>query len=172
MARAAAKTKQAATPAAPAATGATGRISQVIGAVVDVEFDGHLPAIFNALETTNRDQKTGAEFRLVLEVAQHLGENTVRTIAMDTTEGLTRGQDVVDTGKGITVPVGPGTLGRIMNVIGDPIDEGGPILTDHYSVIHREAPSFAEQSTSAEVLVTGIKVIDLMCPYTKGGKIG
>jgi len=151
---------------------ATGRIAQVIGAVVDVEFEGHLPAILNALETTNRDQRTGEEFRLVLEVAQHLGENTVRTIAMDTTEGLTRGQDVVDTGKGIFVPVGPATLGRIMNVIGDPIDEAGPIDTPHYSVIHREAPSFAEQSTSAEVLVTGIKVIDLMCPYTKGGKIG
>ncbi len=151
---------------------ATGRIVQVIGAVVDVEFEGHLPAIMNALETTNRDQKTGEEFRLVLEVAQHLGENTVRTIAMDTTEGLTRGHPVTDTGAGITVPVGPATLGRIMNVIGDPIDEGGPIVTDHYSVIHREAPSFAEQSTSSEVLVTGIKVIDLMCPYTKGGKIG
>ena len=163
---------KASAPKAAAKGVATGRISQVIGAVVDVEFDGHLPAIFNALETTNRDQRTGEEFRLVLEVAQHLGENTVRTIAMDTTEGLTRGQDVVDTGKGITVPVGPATLGRIMNVIGDPIDEGGPIDTQHYSVIHREAPSFAEQSTSAEVLVTGIKVIDLMCPYTKGGKIG
>ena len=151
---------------------ATGRIVQVIGAVVDVEFEGALPAIYNALETTNRDQKTGETFRLVLEVAQHLGENTVRTIAMDTTEGLTRGQPVADTGNSIQAPVGPGTLGRIMNVIGDPVDEGGPILTDMYRPIHREAPSFAEQSTSAEVLVTGIKVIDLMCPYTKGGKIG
>jgi len=174
----AAPRKKAAAPAAspvstaPVAGIATGRISQVIGAVVDVEFEGHLPAILSALETSNRDQKTGEEFRLVLEVAQHLGENTVRTIAMDTTEGLTRGQPVTDTGKGINVPVGPGTLGRIMNVIGDPIDEAGPIQTSTYSVIHREAPSFAEQSTSAEVLVTGIKVIDLMCPYTKGGKIG
>ena len=151
---------------------ATGRIVQIIGAVVDVEFEGHLPAILNALETTNTDQRTGQPFRLVLEVAQHLGENTVRTIAMDTTEGLTRGQPVADTGAGITVPVGPGTLGRIMNVIGEPIDEAGPINTPHFNTIHREAPSFADQSTSSEVLVTGIKVIDLMCPYTKGGKIG
>ena len=166
--------KKAAATAAPVpAQGvATGKIVQVIGAVVDVAFDGHLPSIMNALETTNTDQRTGAPFRLVLEVAQHLGENTVRTIAMDTTEGLTRGQAVVDTGSAISVPVGPGTLGRIMNVIGEPIDEAGPIKTDTYSPIHREAPSFAEQSTSAEVLVTGIKVIDLMCPYTKGGKIG
>jgi F-type H+-transporting ATPase subunit beta len=151
---------------------ATGRLVQIIGAVVDVEFEGHLPAILNALETTNVDQRTGQPFRLVLEVAQHLGENTVRAIAMDTTEGLTRGQPVVDTGNSITVPVGPATLGRIMNVIGDPIDEAGPIARTHTSPIHREAPSFAEQSTSAEVLVTGIKVIDLLCPYTKGGKIG
>ena len=158
--------------AAPKAAVANGRIVQVIGAVVDVEFVGHLPAILNALETSNTDQRTGKPFRLVLEVAQHLGENTVRTIAMDTTEGLTRGQDVVDTGAGITVPVGPATLGRIMNVIGDPIDEAGPIATTFTSPIHREAPSFAEQSTSAEILVTGIKVVDLLCPYTKGGKIG
>ncbi|HEY3814315.1 MAG TPA: F0F1 ATP synthase subunit beta [Caulobacteraceae bacterium] len=151
---------------------AKGRIAQVIGAVVDVEFDGDLPAILNALETTNTDQKTGEPFRLVLEVAQHLGENTVRTIAMDTTEGLVRGQDVKDTGAGIIVPVGPATLGRIMNVIGAPIDEAGPIDTKFYRPIHAEAPSFAEQSTSAEILVTGIKVIDLLCPYTKGGKIG
>ncbi|HEX3700514.1 MAG TPA: F0F1 ATP synthase subunit beta [Phenylobacterium sp.] len=152
---------------------ATGRLVQIIGAVVDVEFDGTgLPAILNALETTNTDQRTGQPFRLVLEVAQHLGENTVRAIAMDTTEGLTRGQPVIDTGKPITVPVGPATLGRIMNVIGEPIDDAGPIAATHTSVIHREAPSFAEQSTSAEVLVTGIKVIDLLCPYTKGGKIG
>src|SRR5690606_40251823 len=115
-------------------------------AVVDVEFDGHRPAIMNALEATNVDQRTGQPFRLVLEVAQHLGENTVRTIAMDTTEGLTRGQPVADTGRAITVPVGPATLGRIMNVIGDPIDEAGPIETKFYSPIHREAPSFAEQS--------------------------
>jgi F-type H+-transporting ATPase subunit beta len=173
--KAAAKTaKPAAKTPAPKAAKlvATGKIVQVIGAVVDVEFEGALPAILNALETTNRDQKTGEDFRLVLEVAQHLGENTVRTIAMDTTEGLTRGQPVADTGASIQAPVGPGTLGRIMNVIGAPVDEGGPILTDMYRPIHREAPSFAEQSTSSEVLVTGIKVIDLMCPYTKGGKIG
>ena len=153
-------------------TAAKGRIAQVVGAVVDVEFDGSLPAIMSALETANTDQKTGQPFRLVLEVAQHLGQNTVRTIAMDTTEGLVRGQDVTDTGAPITVPVGPATLGRIMNVIGAPIDEAGPINSQFFSPIHREAPSFAEQSTSAEVLVTGIKVIDLLCPYTKGGKIG
>jgi F-type H+/Na+-transporting ATPase subunit beta len=164
--------KGAATPS-PAAQGvATGRIVQIIGAVVDVEFEGHLPAILNALETTNTDQRTGEPFRLVLEVAQHLGENTVRTIAMDTTEGLTRGAPVADTGRSITVPVGPATLGRIMNVVGDPVDEAGPINSPLSSPIHREAPAFVEQSTSAEVLVTGIKVIDLLCPYTKGGKIG
>jgi F-type H+/Na+-transporting ATPase subunit beta len=144
----------------------------VIGAVVDVEFDGHLPAILSALETSNTDQRTGQEFRLVLEVAQHLGENTVRTIAMDTTEGLVRGQPVTDTGGPITVPVGPATLGRIMNVIGDPIDEAGPVETPFRRPIHAEAPAFVDQSTTAEVLVTGIKVIDLLCPYTKGGKIG
>jgi F-type H+/Na+-transporting ATPase subunit beta len=151
---------------------AKGRIVQIIGAVVDVEFDGHLPAILNALETTNTDQRTGAPFRLVLEVAQHLGENTVRTIAMDTSEGLTRGHPVVDTGGPITVPVGPGCLGRIMNVIGEPVDEAGPIPYVKRMSIHREAPPFADQLTSAEILVTGIKVIDLLCPYTKGGKIG
>ncbi|MBL0968662.1 MAG: F0F1 ATP synthase subunit beta [Brevundimonas sp.] len=155
-----------------AAAGASGRIAQVIGAVVDVEFDGHLPAILNALETQNVDQKTGEPFTLVLEVAQHLGENMVRTIAMDTTEGLTRGQPVSDTGSSIMAPVGPGTLGRIMNVVGQPIDEQGPIKTTMYRPIHRDAPSFEEQSTSSEILVTGIKVIDLMCPYTKGGKTG
>src|SRR3984885_4902607 len=149
-----------------------GRLSQVIGAVVDVEFEGALPAILNALETSNVDAKTGKEVRLVFEVAQHLGENTVRAIAMDTTEGLVRGQDVSDTGGPIRVPVGPATLGRIMNVIGEPIDEAGPISHDHMASIHREAPSFAEQAGSAEILVTGIKVIDLLCPYTKGGKIG
>src|SRR3954468_1782963 len=149
-----------------------GRLSQVIGAVVDVEFDGALPAILNALETTNTDAKTGKQVRLVFEVAQHLGENAVRAIAMDTTEGLVRGQEVFDTGKPITVPVGPACLGRIMNVIGEPIDEAGPISAEHTSSIHREAPSFSEQAGSAEVLVTGIKVIDLLCPYTKGGKIG
>src|SRR6185369_12172920 len=174
--------KKVAAPKAPAKSAAkapaavkgvaTGRLVQIIGAVVDVEFEGHLPAILNALETTNVDQRTGEPFRLVLEVAQHLGENTVRAIAMDTTEGLTRGQPVTDTGTTITVPVGPACLGRIMNVIGDPIDEAGPINSPFSSPIHREAPSFAEQATSAEVLVTGIKVIDLLCPYTKGGKIG
>jgi F-type H+-transporting ATPase subunit beta len=157
---------------APAKIASKGRLIQVIGAVVDVEFDGHLPAILNALETKNTDARTGKEVRLVFEVAQHLGENTVRAIAMDTTEGLVRGQEVADTGAPIRVPVGPATLGRIMNVIGEPIDEAGPISLEHTSVIHREAPSFAEQAGTAEVLVTGIKVIDLLCPYTKGGKIG
>src|ERR1700761_8663450 len=177
MARAAAK-KPAAETTATDASGilsegvAKGRVTQIIGAVVDVEFDGHLPAILTALETVNTDQKTGLPFRLVLEVAQHLGENTVRTIAMDTSEGLTRGQEVIDTGGPITVPVGPGTLGRIMNVIGEPVDEAGPIAHTKRASIHRPAPSFEEQTTSAEILVTGIKVIDLLCPYTKGGKIG
>jgi F-type H+-transporting ATPase subunit beta len=161
-----------AAPKAPVAGIATGKVAQVIGAVVDVEFEGHLPAILSALETTNTDQKTGLPFRLVLEVAQHLGENVVRTIAMDTTEGLVRGQPVVDTGAQITVPVGPGALGRIMNVIGEPIDEAGPIDQTHRRSIHADAPTFADQSTSKEILVTGIKVIDLLCPYTKGGKIG
>ena len=157
---------------APETAVATGRVVQIIGAVVDVEFDGHLPAILSALEATNTDQRTGKPFRLVLEVAQHLGENTVRTIAMDTTEGLTRGQAVTDTGGPITVPVGPACLGRIMNVIGDPIDEAGPIARTFTSSIHRDAPPFSEQTTSAEILVTGIKVVDLLCPYTRGGKIG
>ncbi|HPE48575.1 MAG TPA: F0F1 ATP synthase subunit beta [Hyphomonas sp.] len=145
---------------------AKGRIAQVIGAVVDVEFDGELPAILNALETDNNGN------RLVLEVAQHLGENTVRTIAMDSTEGLVRGGAVKDTGKAINVPVGPKTLGRIMNVIGEPIDERGPIGSDMERPIHAPAPEFVDQSTEAEILVTGIKVIDLLCPYAKGGKIG
>ena len=154
-------------------TNAKGRLSQVIGAVVDVVFeDGNLPAILNALETTNTDAKTGKKVRLVFEVAQHLGENAVRAIAMDTTEGLVRGQEVVDTGAPIRVPVGPATLGRIMNVIGEPIDEAGPIAQTHTAVIHREAPSFSEQAGASEVLVTGINVSDLVCPYTKGGKIG
>ena len=147
-------------------TSATGRVSQVIGAVVDVEFDGELPSILNALETDNNGN------RLVLEVAQHLGENTVRTIAMDSTEGLVRGQAVSDTGNSIQVPVGPATLGRIMNVVGEPIDERGPIGTDVRRGIHAEAPAFVDQATSAEVLVTGIKVIDLLCPYARGGKVG
>ncbi|MGQ3672402.1 F0F1 ATP synthase subunit beta [Xanthobacter sp. TB0136] len=143
-----------------------GRITQVIGAVVDVQFDDHLPAILNALETTNQGN------RLVLEVAQHLGENTVRTIAMDATEGLVRGQDVTDTGEAIQVPVGDGTLGRIMNVIGEPVDEVGPISFEETRGIHQPAPSYAEQATEAEILVTGIKVVDLLAPYAKGGKIG
>ncbi|MCA1299882.1 F0F1 ATP synthase subunit beta [Stappia indica] len=143
-----------------------GRVTQVIGAVVDVQFDDHLPPILNALETENN----GA--RLVLEVAQHLGERTVRTIAMDATEGLVRGQEVRDTGESISVPVGDGTLGRIMNVIGEPVDEAGPIPHDAKRGIHQEAPAFVEQSTEAEILVTGIKVVDLLAPYAKGGKIG
>src|ERR1700722_19553558 len=149
-----------------------GKLSQIIGAVVDVEFEGELPAILNAIETKNVDAKTGKEVRLVFEVAQHLGENTVRAIAMDTTEGLTRGQEVIATGAPTRVPVVPPTLGRIMNVIGEPIDEAGPISQEHVASIHREAPTFSEQAGSAEILVTGIKVIDLLCPYTKGGKIG
>ncbi len=147
-------------------TNTVGRVTQVIGAVVDVEFDEHLPAILNALETKNGDN------RLVLEVAQHLGQNTVRTIAMDATEGLVRGQDVTDTGAAIEVPVGDETLGRIMNVIGEPVDEKGPVVTSAKRAIHQEAPEFSEQSTEAEMLVTGIKVVDLLAPYAKGGKIG
>jgi F-type H+-transporting ATPase subunit beta len=165
----AAAPKAAATREKPATIGAaTGKLVQVIGAVVDVEFEGELPAILNALETVN----IASGQRLVFEVAQHLGQNTVRAIAMDATEGLVRGQAVRDTGESIRVPVGPGTLGRIMNVIGEPIDEQGPIQSDIFRTIHRDAPSFADQTNTAEVLVTGIKVIDLMCPYTKGGKIG
>ena len=145
---------------------ATGRVFQVIGAVVDVQFDGELPPILNALETDNNGN------RLVLEVAQHLGENAVRCIAMDTSEGLVRGQPVTDTGAPIQVPVGDGTLGRIMNVIGEPIDDAGPVPHDAKRPIHAPAPSFAEQSTEAEILVTGIKVVDLLAPYARGGKIG
>ncbi|MDG4648295.1 F0F1 ATP synthase subunit beta [Roseibacterium sp. SDUM158017] len=143
-----------------------GKITQVIGAVVDVQFDEHLPEILNALETDNNGK------RLVLEVAQHLGENTVRTIAMDATEGLVRGQDVKDTKGPITVPVGNATLGRILNVVGEPVDEGGPVEADEYRPIHQNAPEFIEQSTESEILVTGIKVVDLLAPYSKGGKIG
>src|ERR687893_905176 len=128
----------------------TGHITQVIGAVVDVQFEGHLPAILNALETTNGGN------RLVLEVAQHLGESTVRTIAMDTSEGLVRGQEVTDTGAPIRVPVGAGTLGRIINVIGEPVDEAGPVPAEARRAIHPPAPSYAEQSTEAQILVTGI----------------
>src|SRR5580693_5287750 len=148
------------------AQNSVGKITQVIGAVIDVQFEGHLPAILNALETSNQGN------RLVLEVAQHLGESTVRTIAMDTTEGLVRGQEVADTGAPISVPVGAGTLGRIMNVIGEPVDEAGPIPMDSRRAIHQPTPSYVDQSTEAEILVTGIKVVDLLAPYAKGGKIG
>ncbi len=143
-----------------------GKITQVIGAVVDVHFEGELPAILNALETDNNGH------RLILEVAQHLGENTVRTVAMDATEGLVRGTEVTDTGGPISVPVGDATLGRILNVIGEPVDEKGPVNTKERRAIHQPAPEFAEQSTESEILVTGIKVVDLLAPYSKGGKIG
>jgi F-type H+-transporting ATPase subunit beta len=144
----------------------SGRVTQVMGAVVDVQFDGHLPAILNALETENRGN------RLVLEVAQHLGENTVRTVAMDTSEGLVRGQPVRDTGGPISVPVGDETLGRIMNVIGEAVDEAGPVVTAERRAIHQPAPDYVDQATEAQVLVTGIKVVDLLAPYARGGKIG
>ena len=144
----------------------TGKITQVIGAVVDVQFEGDLPEILNALKTQNQGKD------LVLEVAQHLGENTVRAIAMDATEGLVRGQEVENTGGQISVPVGAATLGRIMNVTGDPVDEQGPVNATATRAIHGDAPEFDEQSTETEILVTGIKVIDLLAPYTKGGKIG
>ncbi len=143
-----------------------GHIIAVVGPVVDVQFEGELPAILNALETDNHGN------RLVLEVAQHLGENIVRTIAMDSTDGLVRGQEVVDTGGPITVPVGPETLGRILNVVGEPIDERGPVNAKMKLPIHREAPAFVEQSTEQEILITGIKVVDLLAPYLKGGKVG
>ena len=145
---------------------ATGKITQVIGAVVDVQFDDHLPAILNALETDNNGQ------RLVLEVAQHLGENTVRTIAMDATEGLVRGGVCTDTGEPISVPVGDATLGRILNVVGEPVDEGEAVNASEKRPIHQPAPEYVDQSTESEVLVTGIKVVDLLAPYAKGGKIG
>ena len=143
-----------------------GKITQVIGAVVDVQFDGALPAILNAVITDNNGKK------LVMEVAQHLGENTVRCIAMDATEGLVRGAGVSDTGSPIMVPVGDATLGRILNVIGEPVDEKGPVNATEYRSIHRPAPKFDEQATESQILVTGIKVIDLLAPYSKGGKIG
>jgi F-type H+-transporting ATPase subunit beta len=148
------------------ASNIVGRVTQVLGAVVDVQFDGDLPFILNALHTKIEDRL------LVLEVAQELGERTVRCVAMDSTDGLVRGQEVVDTGAAITVPVGPETLGRILNVIGEPVDERGPVHSKKRYPIHREAPSFEEQATSAEVLVTGIKVVDLLAPYLKGGKTG
>jgi F-type H+-transporting ATPase subunit beta len=143
-----------------------GHVTQVIGAVIDVKFDGHLPEILNALETTNQGN------RLVLEVAQHLGENSVRCISMDVSEGLTRGQEVTDTGAPITVPVGEECLGRIINVIGEPVDELGPVETTARRAIHQPAPTYAEQATEAQILETGIKVVDLLAPYAKGGKIG
>jgi len=143
-----------------------GRVTQVIGPVVDVRFEDHLPAILNALETKNQGN------RLVLEVAQHLGESTVRTVAMDSSEGLVRGQEVTDTGRPIAVPVGPGTLGRIMNVIGEAVDEAGPIKGVETRPIHQPTPSYTEQSTEAQILVTGIKVVDLLAPYARGGKVG
>jgi len=145
---------------------AVGKITQIIGAVVDVQFEGDLPPILNALETMN------GKNRLVLEVAQHLGESTVRTVAMDLTDGLVRNQKVTDTGQPITVPVGDETLGRIINVVGDPVDEAGPVKTAQKRAIHQPAPAYVEQSTEAQILVTGIKVVDLLAPYAKGGKIG
>ena len=150
----------------------TGKLTQVLGAVVDVEFsDGALPPIYNALKITN-PAISDAEWNLVVEVAQHLGENTVRCVAMDTTEGLVRGMDVMDTGAGISVPVGEGTLGRIINVIGEPVDEGGPIKATKLSPIHRSAPEFVDQETKVQALETGIKVVDLLAPYARGGKVG
>src|SRR6202521_3986291 len=145
---------------------AVGKITQVIRAGIDVQFEDHLPAILNALETKNQGN------RLVLEVAQHLGESTVRTIAMDVSEGLVRGQEVTDTGEPISVPVGPGTLGRIINVIGEPVDDAGPVPHTERRAIHQPTPLYTEQSTEAEILITGIKVVDLLAPYAKGGKVG
>ncbi len=165
MARAA-KKAEGATTATTSAGGSVGKVTQVLGAVVDVSFEGTLPYILNALTTDNNGQK------LYLEVAQQLGENTVRCIAMDSTDGLTRGQEVIDTGAPIMVPVGPETLGRIINVVGEPVDERGPLKTKKMFPIHRPAPDYMSQSTDIEVLVTGIKVIDLLTPYPKGGKIG
>jgi len=145
---------------------AVGKITQIIGAVVDVQFEGDLPPILNALETMNGKK------RLVLEVAQQIGESTVRTVAMDLTDGLVRNQEVTDTGQPITVPVGDETLGRIINVVGEPVDEAGPVKTTQKRAIHQPAPAYVEQSTEAQILVTGIKVVDLLAPYAKGGKIG
>ena len=147
-------------------TGNIGKVTQVIGPVVDVQFDGDLPSILDGLEIDNSGE------RLVLEVAQHLGEKTVRAIAMSATDGLVRGKEVTQTGKPISVPVGPEMLGRIVNVIGEPVDERGPVKTKTSYPIHRPAPSYTDQSTESEILVTGIKVVDLLAPYAKGGKIG
>ena len=145
-----------------------GKISQVMGAVVDVVFEeGNLPEIYNALSVDRGD-----EGKLVLEVAQHLGDSSVRTVAMDSTDGLVRGQTVVDTGNPMSVPVGPETIGRILNVVGETVDERGPLKTKLRFPIHKNAPEFTDQSTETEVLVTGIKVVDLLAPYSKGGKIG
>merc|ERR1719421_2635577 len=155
-----------------AAAAGGGKITQVIGAVVDVQFDDELPAILNSLEVQGQVDETGAPMRLVLEVAQHLGERTVRTIAMDATEGVTRGQAVVDTGAPIAVPVGPEMLGRIVNVLGEPIDEQGAIGNKQTLPLHADPPAFVDQSTKAEMLATNIKVVDLFTPYAKGGKIG
>ncbi len=165
-AAAAAPAKAAAASVSAKRVGAAGKVRQVIGAVVDVQFEDHLPAILNALETENVGN------RLVLEVAQHLGENTVRCIAMDSSEGLVRGQAVYDTGAPISVPVGPGMLGRIINVIGEPVDEAGPVDAVEMRAIHQPAPAYIDQSTEAQILVTGIKVLDLLAPYARGGKIG
>src|SRR4029078_9600024 len=148
------------------ATNIVGTITQVIGAVVDVRFEGELPSILSALHVDNAGRM------LTLEVAQHLGETTVRTIAMDSTDGLVRGAEVVDTGNPIMMPVGPETLGRILNVIGEPVDERGPVNTNRRSAIDTQAPEFVDQSTEAEILITGIKVVDLLAPYAKGGKVG
>src|SRR5271170_4232684 len=148
------------------ATNIVGSITQIIGAVVDVHFEGELPSILSALHVDNAGRT------LTLEVAQQLGENTVRTVAMDTTDGLVRGAKVVDTGAPIMVPVGPETLGRILNVVGEPVDERGPVKAKKTMPIHRAAPEFAEQSTEQQILVTGIKVVDLLAPYVCGGKIG
>src|SRR5579859_547924 len=149
-----------------------GKVVQVIGPVVDVEFpDGKLPKILNALKASNPGI-SNAQGNLTLEVAAHLGESTVRTVAMDTTDGLVRGTKVLDTGAPIAMPVGPETLGRILNVIGEPVDERGPVGATRFAPIHRPAPEFVDQSTEAEILVTGIKVVDLLAPYAKGGKIG
>src|SRR6202795_1394771 len=147
------------------ATNTVGTITQVIGAVVDVHFEGELPSILSALHTDNAGRS------LLLEVAQHLGENIVRTVAMDTTDGLVRGAEVVDTGSPIMMPVGPETLGRILNVVGEPVAERGRVVTNPRMPIHRQAPEFIEQSTEAEILVTGIKVVDLLAPKAKGGKV-
>ena len=166
MAKAASTAKKSTPKKTKAPKGNVGKVTQVIGAVVDVQFADQLPKILNALETDNNGN------RLVLEVAQHLGENTVRTIAMDASEGLVRGQEVFDLGEPIAMPVGDETLGRIMNVIGEPVDEAGPIKTAEKRAIHQDAPPFVEQSTESEILATGIKVVDLLAPYARGGKIG